>query len=93
LRDPAAFESLKKVAFPGILQRMPANAPIRVWVAGCATGEEAFSIAISLQEYLAETGAAFPVQIFASDISAAAIEKARSGRYLENIAADLGMNA
>ena len=51
--------------------------------------EEAFSIAISLQEYLSETGAAFPVQIFASDISLAAIEKARTGRYLENIAVDL----
>jgi len=60
-----------------------------VWVPGCATGEEAFSIAITLQEYLNETGAAFPVQIFASDLSAAAIEKARAGRYRENIAADL----
>jgi two-component system CheB/CheR fusion protein len=58
-------------------------------VAGCATGEEAFSIAISLQEYLNETGAAFPVQIFASDISQSAIEKARTGRYLENITADI----
>ena len=58
-------------------------------MAGCATGEEAFSIAISLQEYLDETGAAFPVQIFASDISLPAIEKARTGKYLENIAADL----
>ena len=67
----------------------PANETIRVWVAGCATGEEVFSIAISLQEYLSETGAAFPVQIFASDISLPAIEKARTGRYPENIAADL----
>ena len=88
-RDPGSFESLKRVVFPRILQGRPANAPIRVWVPGCATGEEAFSIAISLQEYLKETGAAFPVQIFASDISLAAIEKARGGRYLENIAADL----
>ncbi len=88
-RDPESFESLKSVAFPRILQGRPAKETIRVWVAGCATGEEAFSIAISLQEYLDETGAAFPVQIFASDISLAAIEKARTGRYLENIAADL----
>jgi len=88
-RDPESFESLKKVVFPRILQGRPANAAIRVWVAGCATGEEAFSMAISLQEYLNETGVAFPVQIFASDISLLAIEKARSGRYLENIAADL----
>jgi two-component system CheB/CheR fusion protein len=88
-RDPESFESLKKLVFPRILQGRPANATIRVWVAGCATGEEAFSIAISLQEYLNKTGAAFPVQIFASDISRTAIEKARGGRYLENIAADL----
>ncbi len=88
-RDPESFESLKKVVFPRILEGRPANAAIRVWVAGCATGEEAFSIAISLQEYLSETGAAYPVQIFASDISLPAIEKARTGKYPENIAADL----
>ena len=88
-RDRESFECLKKVVFPRILQGRPANETIRVWVAGCATGEEAFSIAISLQEYLNETGAAFPVQIFASDISLAAIEKARTGKYLENIAADI----
>ena len=88
-RDPEAFECLKKIVFPRILQGRPANDTIRIWVAGCATGEEAFSIAILLQEYLNEAGAAFPVQIFASDISQSAIEKARSGRYPENIAADL----
>ncbi len=88
-RDPESFECLKRVVFPRILHGRPAGETIRVWVAGCATGEEAFSIAISLQEYLNETGAVFPVQIFASDISMAAIEKARTGRYLENIAADL----
>ena len=88
-RDRESFECLKRVVFPRILQGRPANETIRVWVAGCATGEEAFSIAISLQEYLNETGAAFPVQIFASDISLAAIEKARTGKYLENIAADI----
>jgi two-component system CheB/CheR fusion protein len=88
-RNPESFEGLKKVVFPRVVQGRPANAPIRIWVAGCATGEEAFSIAISLEEYLNETGAAFPVQIFASDVSLPAIEKARTGRYPENIAADL----
>jgi len=88
-RDPESFESLKQLVFPRILEGRSAHETVRVWVAGCATGEEAFSIAISLQEYLNETGAAFPVQIFASDLSAQAIEKARSGRYFENIAADL----
>ena len=88
-RDAESFECLKKIVFPRILERRPANETIRVWVAGCATGEEAFSIAILLQEYLGEVGAAFAVQIFASDLSLAAIEKARTGRYLENIAADV----
>ena len=88
-RDRESFECLKKVVYPRILEGRPANETIRVWVAGCATGEEAFSIAISLQEYLNDTDAAFPVQIFASDISVAAIEKARGGKYLENIAADI----
>ena len=81
-RDPDSFESLKRLAFPRILEGRPANSAIRVWVAGCATGEEAYSIAISLQEYLAETGASFPVQIFASDLSPQAIEKARTGKVL-----------
>jgi two-component system CheB/CheR fusion protein len=88
-RDRESFECLKKVVFPRILEGRPSNETIRVWVAGCATGEEAFSIAIVLQEYLSDTGATFPVQIFASDISLAAIEKARTGKFMENIAADL----
>ena len=88
-RDPEAFECLKKAALPRILQGRPENETIRVWVAGCATGEEAFSMAITIQEYLSETGAFYPVQIFASDISTPAIEKARGGKYVENIAADL----
>jgi two-component system CheB/CheR fusion protein len=88
-RDRESFECLKRVVFPRIVEGRRANETIRIWVAGCATGEEAFSIAISLQEYFNQTDAAFPVQIFASDISAAAIERARSGRFIENIAADL----
>ena len=88
-RDPETFESLKRVVFPRILEGRPANQAIRVWVVGCATGEEAFSIAISLREYLDETGASFAVRIFASDVSSRAIDKARGGRFPENIAADL----
>jgi two-component system CheB/CheR fusion protein len=88
-RDPEAFERLKKIVIPNIVRGRLENETIRVWVAGCATGEEAFSIAISLQECLSETGAVFPVQIFASDISPAALEKARTGRYPESIAADV----
>ncbi len=89
-RDPESFEALKKLVFPKIVQNRPADGTIRIWVPGCATGEEAYSIAILLQEYLKETGKAFPVQIFASDLSEVAIEKARSGKYLANIAPDVG---
>src|SRR5450759_3725795 len=88
-RDPGSFESLKNLVYPRLLQGRPPRAPIRIWVPGCATGEETYSIAISLAEYLSQTGASFPVQIFGSDISGQAIEKARAGRYLENIVADI----
>jgi two-component system, chemotaxis family, CheB/CheR fusion protein len=88
-RDPQSFECLKRIVFPRILQGRSPNETIRVWVAGCATGEEAFSIAISIQEYCQEAGCAYPVQIFASDISVSAIEKARVGKYPENIAAEV----
>ena len=59
-RDPESFESLKKLVFPRLVQDRPADAAIRIWVPGCATGEEAYSIAISLQEYFEETGQRLP---------------------------------
>lgn len=88
-RDPEAFEALKKVVFPAIVRNRQPDLAIRIWVSGCATGEEAYSIAISLQEYLTENGLTFGVQIFASDSSEATIEKARRGRYLTNVEADV----
>lgn len=88
-RDKESFEALKTVVFPRLFKGRLADDTVRVWVAGCATGEEAVSIAIVLQEYMTKTNAAFPVQIFGSDLSAAAIEKARSAKYPENIAADV----
>jgi two-component system CheB/CheR fusion protein len=54
-RDPESFDLLKKLVFPRLVQNRPADAAIRIWVPGCATGEEAYSIAISLQEYFNET--------------------------------------
>jgi len=62
---------------------------IRIWVPGCATGEEAYSIAMALLDYLKESGIAFPVQIFASDVSDTSLETARRGKYLENIVSDV----
>lgn len=89
-RDAAAFEALRERMFP-VLSSKPDGEPIRVWVAGCSTGEEAYSIAILLMEYLETVDFAKPpkVQIFATDLDAAAIEQGRIGVYHENIIADV----
>ncbi|MBW4662387.1 MAG: PAS domain-containing protein [Drouetiella hepatica Uher 2000/2452] len=83
-RDPEAFDLLKTRVFPTIVEHKSAEAPIRIWVAGCSTGEEVYSIAICLLEFLAEQATALPIQIFATDISEQAIDKARAGVYQEN---------
>jgi two-component system CheB/CheR fusion protein len=88
-RDPESFESLKRLVFPRIVEGRLPDSPIRAWVPGCGAGEEAFSIAISLSEYLDETGLSLPVRIFSSDTSGRVIERARRGRYPDSIAADV----
>src|SRR5262249_56977743 len=88
-RDPEAFESLRKDAFPLMLKNKPQNAAIRIWVPGCSTGEEAYSIAIALMEFLGERASNLQIQIFATDISDNIIQKARAGVYPESIAIDM----
>ena len=88
-RDPEAFRSLEKNVIPRLFDRAPANDAIRVWVPGCSTGEEACSIAILLQERLEVLKREFRVQVFATDIDAQAIAKARAGLYPAGIAASL----
>ncbi|HEY9655154.1 MAG TPA: chemotaxis protein CheB [Crinalium sp.] len=83
-RDSVAFEQLKAQVFPAISQNKTANTPIRIWVAGCSTGEEVYSIAICLLEFFSDRATIPPIQIFATDISATAIAKARAGVYLES---------
>lgn len=78
-RDAKVFSSLCDSVFPYILKNREANDPIRIWVAGCSTGEEAYSIAICLKEFLGDR--IEKVQIFATDISEPAIDKARAGIY------------
>jgi two-component system, chemotaxis family, CheB/CheR fusion protein len=80
-REPAVFEELKKKVFPALVENQRPEDPIRIWVPGCATGEEAYSIAICLMEFLDDTNLSLPFEIFATDISETAIEKARSGTY------------
>ncbi|MEH2072744.1 MAG: CheR family methyltransferase [Nostoc sp.] len=82
-RDPEAFEYLKTQVFPSISQNKSADNPIRIWVAGCSTGEEVYTIAICLLEFFSDRASVPPIQIFATDISETAIEKARSGLYLD----------
>ena len=88
-REPEVFEALKKRVFPRLLKNPPPQTPIRVWVPGCLTGEEAYSIVIALLEFLGNKSASVPVQVFATDISESAIDKARIGIYPAGIAADV----
>jgi len=85
-RDPEAFAVLERHVLPEILQRTPRGATLRIWVAGCATGEEAYSIAIVLQELMAKHGER-PVKIFASDVHRGSIERASQAIYDEEAVA------
>lgn len=80
-REPTVFEALKTMVFPALLEKRAPDDPIRIWVPGCATGEEAYSIAICLMEFLEEAELSLPFEIFATDISETAIQKARAGTY------------
>ncbi|MFN6472848.1 MAG: chemotaxis protein CheB [Nostoc sp. SerVER01] len=88
-RDKEPFEVLKTKVFPNIVKQRKADSPIRIWIAGCSTGEEAYSIAICLIEYLTSEGINHPVQIFATDINEVAIDKARNGIYKPSQLADV----
>ena len=83
-REPAVFDELKKRVFPALLQNRIAADPIRIWVPGCATGEEAYSLAICMLEFLEAAKVDIPFEIFATDISERAIEKARAGLYKDS---------
>jgi two-component system CheB/CheR fusion protein len=83
-RESAIFEELKKRVFPALLENRGPEDPIRIWVPGCATGEEAYSIAICLMEFLEDAQVRIPFEIFATDISEGAIEKARAGTYKDS---------
>ncbi|MBI4844812.1 MAG: PAS domain-containing protein [Nitrospirae bacterium] len=88
-RDPEAFELLKKKILPDMFKRAGEEYPLRVWVPGCSTGEEAYSMAIVLHEYISEHKPASKMQIFATDLDSDAIETARSGSYPDSISADV----
>ncbi len=80
-RDPPVFEALKERAIPEIVRKKQPGDPIRVWAPGCSTGEEVYSLAMCLAEYMQAAGVDFPMHIFGSDLSQKAIEKARAAVY------------
>jgi len=89
-RDPDVFEALKTTVFPQILKGKSAENPVRIWVPGCSTGQEAYSIAMALLEFLDQHGAPPAIQIFGTDINdEAAVEKARPGVYPPSIEAEV----
>ena len=85
-RDPPVFEALQKLVFPRLIEGRSRDAPLRLWVPGCSTGEEPYSLAITLLDFLSRERIDLPVKVFATDISQRTIEKARAGRYAEAIA-------
>jgi len=85
-RDPDAFLSLKETIIPTLFTLKPQGSVIRVWTSGCSTGEEAYSIAILLREYMEKQKLNYSVQLFATDIDSHAITYARSGFYPLTIA-------
>ena len=88
-RDPEVFEALKRHVLPEILKHKRGHDPIRVWVAGCSTGEEVYSLAISLCEFLSEARVERPVQVFGTDLSERAVQNVRAGIFSESAVSNL----
>jgi two-component system, chemotaxis family, CheB/CheR fusion protein len=88
-REPESFQALVEQVFPKLIEGRDSEHTIRVWVCGCATGEEAYSVAIELTEFLHRENSQVRAQVFATDVSEPAIEHARAGLYAATIAGDV----
>jgi two-component system, chemotaxis family, CheB/CheR fusion protein len=88
-RNPEVFESLREHVYPKLFQDRPITDAVRVWVPGCSTGEETYSHAIALVEILSELRLEVPIQIFGTDLSENAIQRARAGVYKESISSEV----
>ena len=88
-RDPEAFTVLEEQVIPKIFAEKPVGSTVRAWVAGCSTGEEAYSVAILLQEHMEKLKKNYKIQVFATDIDPRALASARLGIYPSNITGDL----
>ena len=82
-RDPKSFQALRKRVLAKLCRRRSEPAPLRIWVPGCSTGEEVYSIAMLLLEELGERASRIKIQIFGTDIQERAVEQARSGVFVE----------
>jgi two-component system CheB/CheR fusion protein len=88
-RNPESFEVLQREVFPILLQKSSDDEPFRIWVLGCSTGQEAYSIAMAFQEVQDKFPRARKLQVFATDLNEALLEKARHGLYTKHLAQDL----
>jgi len=84
-RDPETFDTLARQVLPRITKAKGEQAPLRIWVPGCASGEEAYTIAMLVHEHLEHSGRELAVQLFATDIDAGILAQARQGRYSSSI--------
>ncbi len=88
-RNPEAFESLRTKVIPRLFKNHSRQDPVRVWVLGCSTGEEPYSLAIALTEYATEHRLSVPITIYATDLNNVSVEKSRLGLYPKSIAHDV----
>ena len=88
-RNPEAFETLKREVFPKLFHKRTSDAPVRVWVLGCSTGQEAYSIAMSFAEFADDTPGGAELQVFATDLNNTLLDKARHGLYAKSLAEDV----
>ena len=88
-RDPAVFDVLSEKIIPDLVHNHSTDQPLRIWIAGCSTGEETYSLAMLFREEITAAKREIKLQIFASDVDADAVAIAREGLYPETIAADV----
>jgi two-component system, chemotaxis family, CheB/CheR fusion protein len=88
-RDPKVFDLLAEKIVPDLIRRQTPDHPLRIWIAGCSTGEETYSLAILFREQITAAKSNVKLQVFASDVDPDAVTRAREGLYPETIEADV----
>ncbi len=91
-RDPATFRALGTLAIPKLLEGRSRHDPLRIWVPGCSTGEEAYTLAMLIAEVTEASGKRPPVQLFATDLNVACIQKARAALYSKHAIRNLSQD-